>query len=52
MIINHAGITINQTGEQTGLIIPYAIKLESIFEFYARAKIKNILKNQESKTFV
>ena len=42
MIINHAGITIKSTGEQTGLIIPYAIKLESIFEFYARSENKKI----------
>ncbi len=49
MIINHAGITINQTGEQTGLIIPYAIKLESIFEFYARAKIKKYIKESGIK---
>lgn len=46
LIIKDSSINISQSEEKEQYIVPYAIKMESLFEFYCRAVIKQKIKQR------
>ena len=40
MIITHSAMSISAKGEKTGFVVPYAIRMETVFEYYMRSIIK------------
>lgn len=47
LLLSNSNMSINVDGSKSGYIIPYAIKMESLFEFYARTKIKQYIHNNK-----
>ncbi len=49
ILLNYGTIDISQNPEKSNykMIIPYVIKMESLFEFYVRSKIKEYLNNNK-----
>lgn len=47
MLLSHSNMSINSQGSKSGYVIPYAIKMEALFEFYTRTKIKKFLKEEK-----
>lgn len=52
MLILNSNMSISIKGDKSGYVVPYAIRMETIFEFYARATIKKYInedKNNKDK---
>ena len=49
LILKDSSINISQSEEKEHYIVPYAIKMESLFEFYCRAVIKKKIKEYNKK---
>ncbi len=52
MLLSHSNMSINSDGSKSGYVIPYAIKMESLFEFYTRTRIKKYLKEEDLRNKV
>lgn len=46
MLLSHSNMSVNTRGAKSGYVIPYAIRMEALFEFYTRTKIKEHIKNE------
>ena len=49
LLLTHTEMSLSNKGEKTGYVLPYAIRMETIFEFYVRAVIKRFLKLNHKK---
>lgn len=49
MIITHSNMSVNVSGVKSGYVIPYAIRMEALFEFYTRTRIKQYLETKGIK---
>ena len=41
LVITHSSLSVSEKGDKTGYVVPYAIRMETVFEFYARSLIKD-----------
>lgn len=46
MLLSHSNMSVNVSGAKSGYVIPYAIRMEALFEFYTRTKIKKHIKKE------
>lgn len=52
MLLSHSNMSVNSNGTKSGYVIPYAIKMETLFELYTRTKIKEYIRSQQLKDLV
>lgn len=47
MLITHSSMSISSKGDKTGFVVPYAIRMETVFEFYIRSLVKKYINTDE-----
>lgn len=47
MLLSHSNMCISAKGDKTGFVVPFAIRMETIFEYYARTVIKDAINSDE-----
>lgn len=46
LLIDREGLNIGLNGSNLGYVAPYAVRMESVFEFYVRSQIKSFIKDR------
>lgn len=49
MVLLHSSMSVSSKGEKSSYVVPYAIRMETVFEYYARFMIKELFENRTDK---
>ncbi|WP_173326822.1 5-methylcytosine restriction system specificity protein McrC [Sharpea azabuensis] len=52
MLLTHSNMCISAKGDKTGFVVPFAVRMETIFEYYARTVIKNAINNDKKNELI